>query len=313
MRTLLLLLLLALAACAPASLPKQAPGYPRVMILPQPDDQVSFQVDGLEWLRYHYGEGMPKPYFYPVMGPAGAPVTRITHPHDPHSHNHHLSLWIGHEKIGGVSFWGHNRNPSRIVFDHIRKIEDGDRASLTILGRWLDGDRKPLLLDERIWTLSPRFDTIGGDGFGEYMLDLELKLTPTAPSLTIGKTPFGFAAVRVAKMMGTADGGGTIRNSEGRINEEQLMPHRRARWCDYSGTPRPGAVNGVTLMDHPSNPNHPTYFHVRRDGWMGSSFSFDGDVVITKEKPLVVRYRYYVHRGAGDPKALDAEWEAFAR
>lgn len=305
--------LLAFSACSPASTPKVAPGFPRAMIVPQPDDQVSFQVDGREWLRYHFGERTPKPYFYPVMGPSGSPVTRITHPHDPHTHNHHLSLWVGHEKIGGTSFWGHNRNPSRIVFDHIKKIEDGDRAALTILGRWLDGEKKPLLLDERIWTLSPRFETLGPDGFGEYTLDLAMTLTPVGPTITIGKSPFGFAAVRVAKMMGTADGGGTIRNSEGQINEEQLMPHRRARWCDYSGTPAPGVVNGVTLMDHPSNPNHPTFFHVRRDGWMGSSFSFEGDIVVTKEKPLVLKYRFYVHAGAGEPKALEAEWERWSK
>lgn len=297
--------ILLLTGCS--RMPATAPGYPRVMILPQPDDQVSFQVDGREWLRYHYGEQTPKPYFYPVMGPAGAPVTRITHPHDPHTHNHHLSLWIGHQKIGGADFWGQNRNANRIAFDHIRKIEDGDRASLTILSKWLDAEKKPLLLDERVWTLTPRFDS------AEYTLDLELKLTPVATTLTIGKTNFGLVSVRVAKMMGTLDGGGTIRNSEGQVNEKELMPHRRARWCDYSGTPLPGVVNGVTLMDHPSNPNHPTYFHVRGDGWMGSSFSFEGDVVVTKEKPLVLKYRFYVHAGPGDPKALDAEWQKFAR
>src|SRR6185295_3851733 len=138
---------------------------------------------------------------------------------------------------------------------HIKTIEDGERASLTIFSKWLDGEKKPLLLDERIWTLTPRVETLGENGFGEYTLDLELKLTPVAPSITLGKTNFGLVAVRVAKMMGTADGGGTIRNSEGKVNEEELMPHRRARWCDYSGTPAPGVVNGVTLMDHPSNPN----------------------------------------------------------
>jgi Family of unknown function (DUF6807) len=306
------LLLLALMGCATAPA-GTSPGYPRAMVIPQPDDQVSFQVDGREWLRYHYGEQTPKPYFFPVMGPAGVPVTRLTHPHDPFTHNHHLSLWIGHEKVGGASFWGQLRNPARIAFDRIKAIEDGDRASLTILAQWLDGEKKPLLLDERTWTLSPRYDTLGSDGFGEYTLDLQLKLTPVAPTLTLGKTNFGLVAVRVAKMMGTLDGGGTIRNSEGQVNEKELMPHRRARWCDYSGRPSPGAVNGVTLFDHPSNPNHPTYFHVRGDGWMGSSFTFENDYVLSKEKPLVLKYRFYVHSGLGDAKALDAEWERWAK
>jgi len=308
-----LALLLALSGCVTPGTLKVDPAYPRAMIIPQPDDQVSFQVDGREWLRYHYGGQTAKPYFYPVMGPACVPVTRLTHPHDPHTHNHHLSLWIGHEKIGGANFWGMNQNPSRIAFDFIKKIDDGDRASLTILGRWLDGERKPLMLEDRTWTLSPKYETIGSGGFGEYTLDLALKLTPAASSITIGKSAFGFAAVRVAKMMGTADGGGTIRNSEGQVNEEQLMPHRRARWCDYSGTPALGAVSGVTLMDHPSNPNHPTYFHVRRDGWMGSSFSFEGDVTVTKEKPLILRYRFFVHAGPCEPERLDAEWRRYAQ
>jgi hypothetical protein len=214
--------------------------------------------------------------------------------------------------LGAADFWGHNRNPSRIAFDQIRKIEDGERASLTILAKWLDGDGKPLLLDERVWTLTPRYDTVSG-GFGEYTLDLRLTLTPVEPSITLGKTNFGLVSVRVAKMMGTLDGGGTVRNSEGQINEEQLMPHRRARWCDYSGRSAPSVWTGVTLMDHPSNPNHPTYFHVRGDGWMGSSFSFDGDVVVAKQKPLVLKYRFYVHEGMGYPRALNAEWEGWAK
>jgi hypothetical protein len=282
------------------------------MIIPQPDDQLSFQVDGREWLRYHYGAQTPKPYFYPVMGPAGAPVTRLTHPHDPFTHAHHLSLWIGHQNVAGLNFWEHLKSPARIVHDRIAKIEDGDRASLTIHAKWLDGDKKPLLLDERTWTLSPRYETLGANGYGEYTLDLELKLTPVAPTLTFAKSNFGLVAVRVAKMMGSADGGGTIRNSEGRVNEEQLMPHRRALWCDYSGRPAPGVVNGVTLFDHPSNPNHPTYFHVRRDGWMGSSFSFENDVVVTKEKPLVLRYRFLIHAGEGVPALLDQESRRYA-
>jgi len=302
--------LLLLAGClAPRA---SDPGYPRAMIIPQPDDQLSFQVDGREWLRYHYGPQTPKPYFYPVMGPAGAPVTRLTHPHDPVTHAHHLSLWIGHQSVAGVNFWEHLKSPARIVHDRIAKIEDGARAALTIHAKWLDGDKKPLLLDERTWTLTPRYETVGESGYGEYTLDLELRLTPVAPTVTFAKSNFGLVAVRVAKMMGSADGGGTIRNSEGRVNEEQLMPHRRARWCDYSGRPAPGVVNGVTLMDHPSNPNHPSYFHVRRDGWMGSSFSYEGDVVIAKEKPLLLRYRFFVHAGEGVPAVLDQESRRYA-
>jgi hypothetical protein len=302
-RTLCALLLL--AGCAT---PRPADAaFPRATIVPQPDDQLSFQVDGREWLRYHYGERTPKPYFYPVLGPSGAPVTRLTHPQDPFTHAHHLSLWIGHQSVNGLNFWEHMNSPARIVHDRVMKLEDGDRASLTIRAKWLDAAKKAVLNDERIWTFSPRYDTIGASGVGEYTLDLELKLSASAGPVTLAKSHFGLVAVRVAKMMGTKDGGGTIRNSEGRVNEAELMPHRKARWCDYSGTPAPGLVNGIALFDDPRNPNHPSYFHVRGDGWMGSSFTEAGDVVIAPGEPLVLRYRFLIHDGAGGAKRLDAE------
>jgi hypothetical protein len=296
----LLALLLAGGCAAPPAAP-----WPRALVVPQPDEQLSFQVGGREVLRYHYGPGTPKPYFYPVIGPAGLPVTRITHPRDPHTHDHHLSLWIGHQNVAGLNFWEHRRSPARIVHDHLVKLEDGDAARAVVRARWLDGDRKPVLLDERTWTLTPR------EG-GEFTLDLELKLGAAAGPVTIGKSHFGLIAVRVAKYMGTIDGGGRITNSEGRVDEKELMPHRRARWCDYSGPVAPGAIDGIALLDHPSNPNHPTYFHVRGDGWMGSSFSEEADVVVSKERPLVLRYRLWVHRGPADPAAIDREWKTFA-
>jgi hypothetical protein len=276
------------------------------MAVPQPDDQISFQVDGREVLRYHAGPQTPKPYFYPVIGPAGHPVTRITHPHDPFTHNHHLSLWIGHQDVGGANFWEHRQSAARIVHDRIARIVDGDRAELTIHAKWLDGEKRPLLLDRRVWTLAPIGET------GEFFLDLDLALTPVASSITIGKSSFGMVAVRVAKMMGTLDGGGTIRNSEGRVNEKELMPHRRARWCDYSGRVAPGLVNGISLFDHPGNPNHPTRFHVRGDGWMGASLTQEAAIEIRKERPLALKYRFWIHRGDGDPKAIDAEWSRWA-
>lgn len=290
-----------LGACASPT----TAAWPRAMIVPQPDDQLSFQVNGREVLRYHYGLQTPKPYFYPVIGPSGQPVTRLTHPHDPFTHNHHLSLWIGHQEVGGSNFWEHRQSAARIVHDRIAKLDDGDRAALTIHAKWLDAEKKPLLLDERVWTLTPRAD-------GEFFLDLELKLTPVAPALTLGKTNFGMLAVRVAKMMGTIDGGGTITNSEGKVNEKELMPHRRARWCDYSGPVAPADVNGIALFDHPKNPNHPAYFHVRGDGWMGASLTQAEALEIRKDQPLVLRYRFWVHRGACDAKLVDAEWRRWA-
>ena len=65
-------------------------------------------------------------------------------------------------------------------------------------------------------------------------------------------------------------------------------------------------------MNHPSNPNHPTHFHVRGDGWMGASFSEEADVELRKDKPLMLRYRFWIHRGQPDVAAIEAEWRRWA-
>lgn len=287
------------------------PPFPRVQLIPQPYDQVSFQVDGREWLRYHYGPATPKPYFFPVLGPSGREVTRISHPHDPHGHGHHLSLWIAHHDLDGQSFWQPYQTKNRIVHERMVKLEDGRTGTLAIRSRWL-ADTRPVLLDERVWTFTPLYDSMAGRPFGEYFLDLQLTLTPVNERAVIGKTPFGFVAVRVAKTMGVHDGEGRITNSAGQRNEGQVH-WQRAQWCDYSGHVVPGReVNGLTLMDHPSNPNHPTTFHVRDDGWMGAAFTYAEPYELTKANPLTLRYRFWVYSKWCDPAATATLWNRWS-
>jgi len=283
------------------------PDFPRAQVIPQPNDELSFQLDGREVLRYHCGAGVMRPYFYPVIGPSGRPVTRIGHPHDPFSHRHHLSLWIGHQDVNGRNFWEFSPTAGRIVLDRIVKIDDGDRAALTIRGVWQDDKKTALLTDDRVWTFVPR-----DDAPGEFFLDLDLTLTPPDQPVTLGKTHFGLLAVRVAKTMGVNDGGGKITNSEGKVGEKDVL-WQPARWCDYSGPAAPGGVvNGITIFDHPRNHGHPTHFHVRSDGWMGASLTEAGALDIQKQQPLNLRYRLWVHSGPCDPKQTDAQWERWA-
>ena len=74
------------------------------------------------------------------------------------------------------------------------------------------------------WALE-RFRNAGVDARAEAFTMPELWLERSTRisiegDVTFGKTPFGFLGVRVAKMIGVKDGGGTIRNSEGGVNEK---------------------------------------------------------------------------------------------
>jgi len=296
-------------ASAQVSLPNAKP-IPLVQALPQPYEQVSFQRDGVELARLHFGPGLNRPFVFPLLGPSGRSITRMGHPHDPVGHSHHNSVWVSHHDVNGWSFWAdRGTNQGRIVGQRLEKLDDSDTgAGATIFNHWVDKSGKVLLEERRRVSLELLPNN-------ESLLVLDLRFEAKGAAVTFGKTPFGLVGVRMAKSIGIADGGGTIRNSEGNVDEQgdNGCFWKRARWCDYSGPIAPGKNEGATLLDHPANPNHPTFFHVRSDGWMGTSFTHDAARVVEPGKPLQLRYAVYVHAGVPAREALQRRWESFAK
>jgi hypothetical protein len=278
---------------------------PRLEVLPLPYGQVSFRRDGLEITRYHFGEGLHRPFLFPVNGPSGLSLTRMGHPRDPESHSHHNSVWISHNDIDGVSFWS-DSGKGKIKHRRIVKYEDGgERSSIASENEWVADGSKVLLKEKRQITVL-LLDR------GEWLMVIDMEFSAAGEAVTLGKTPFGMTGVRMAKTIGVHDGGGTIRNSEGAVDEKEVF-WKRAKWVDYSGAIANEKNEGITLFDHPENPNHPSYFHVRNDGWMGASLTFDAPRKIEPGKPLKLRYGLYVHSEIKPTDAIEAQWKRFTK
>jgi hypothetical protein len=326
MRFLPALLLLTLTAHAAEPKP-----VPRMQAVPQPRDEVSFQRDGEEIARFRFAPDQRRPFVFPIIGPSGRSLTRMGHPHDPVSHSHHNSVWFSHQFVGGVDFW--SDRGGRIVHVKVLRFEDTDDiAFCETENAWLDKEGKPVLHDKRRVSVQPLADK-------EWLLLLDLQLEARTADVTLGESPFGLIGVRMAKTIGVADGGGTIRNSEGGTDEAGCF-RKPARWMDYSGPiakvesgdrkPESDAgtadatirnpqsairnpiIEGIALFDHPQNPNHPVPFHCRDDGWMGASLTFPGALTVKKGEPMRLRYALYVHAGMPAPAQIDAQWKAFA-
>jgi len=298
MRTLLFLL--TLSATVFAGDPKPVP---HMQAIPLPGDAVSLQRDGVELAQLHFAKDQRRPFVFPVNGPSGRSLTRMGHPRDPETHSHHNSVWFSHEFVAGVNFWGDRGGK----IEHLRLLRFEDSDGLTFVeteNAWLDPEGKPVLHDRR---------RIGARALpnGEWLLLLDLQLEARTTDVTLGQTAFGLLGVRMAKTIGVADGGGTIRNSEGGVDEAGCF-RKPARWMDYSGPITPQAGEGITLFDHPQNPGHPTTFHCRNDGWMGAALTFVQPLVIKKGEPLHLRYALYVHRDVATAEKIEAQWKAFA-
>jgi hypothetical protein len=277
---------------------------PRLQAVPQPYEQASFQRDGVEITRYHFGPRLNRPFLFPIIGPAGRSLTRMGHPHDPESHSHHNSVWLSHKNVAGVDFWS-DRRLGTIRHKRIVKYDDeGEESTITAENEWVDEGGKVLLNETR------RISVVLLEG-KEWLLVIDSTFTAKDKPIALGKTPFGMIGVRMAKTIGVNDGGGRIRNSEGGVNEKEIF-WKRARWVDYSGAIEDDRIEGITLFDHPSNPNHPSHFHVRNDGWMGASLTFEGPREIPQGSALHLRYGLYVHSDMKPAADIEKQWKRFA-
>jgi hypothetical protein len=297
---------IALTATLAAAEPKPVP---RMQAVPLPLDQVSLQRDGAELCRIHFANTQQRPFIFPILGPSGRYLTRMGHPHDPVGHSHHNSVWLSHEKAGGANFWtdraGKDQLLGRIQHLRILRLYDSDTvAFVETENAWLLPDNTPALHDKRRIAARPLEN-------GEWLLTLDIQLEARTADTILDQTAFGLLGVRMAKTIGVTDGGGTIRNSEGGVDEKDCF-RKPARWMDYSGPVANGVIEGIALFDHPENPNHPVPFHCRDDGWMGASLTFPEPLTIKKDNHQRLRYALYIHSGQALSEKIEFHWKAFA-
>ena len=270
---------------------------PHMILEPQPHHELQVKMrvgrEDLLVTSYHYHPDQPKPYLWPLVYSNGINLVRLGHPHDPgDTHDHHHGVWVGHRGINGVNFW-EEKTGGFLRHQNFERMEDGPvMARLRPRILWESPEGQPIAEERRQITTCV------------HGLDFDIKLTGVDGPLEFVQAPFGLLGVRVAKSMSVFDGGGRITNSEGGLNEPGVFG-QPARWCDYTGPVAPDTRHGITFMDHPDNPNHPTQWHVRHDGWMGASFTGKAPFTLPAGETLRLRYRLHLHDA--NPERTDDE------
>jgi hypothetical protein len=116
-------------------------------------------------------------------------------------------------------------------------------------------------------------------------------------------------------------GKGHIVNSAG-VRDGQTWG-KRAEWCDYYG-PVEGRTVGIAIFDHPKNPRHPTWWHVRDYGLFAANpfgqHDFEslpdktaGNLVVPAGKSVTFRYRFYLHEGDEQQAKVAEKYQQYVK
>jgi sugar phosphate isomerase/epimerase len=266
-------------------------------------DKLRVEINGELFTEYNY-QDVPRPFFYPVIGPTGVPVNRHwpmkdINKDEAQDHVHHKSLWFTHGEVNGHDFWGEGRGSGKVVHDKFLKVSSGsETGEITSTNKWVARDGKVICTDTRTHRFYNRPD-------GQCM-DFEITFHASEGKVVLGDTKEGSMAIRLTPTMRLKGkvGKGHIVNSEGQTDGSTWG--KRAAWCDYYG-PVEGETVGVAIFDHPANPKHPTWWHVRDYGLFAANpfgvHNFErktkgvGDITIPAGESLTFKYRFYFHKG----------------
>lgn len=315
-KTLLSLLGFALLASLPGA---ALPAATTPIRLTRSEDRVRVELGGQLFTEFIF-KGGPRPYCYPVLAADGTPLTRDfpmrkDTPGEETDHPHHRSLWFTHGDVNGIDFWAEGPGKGLIVTDDVKVANlGGGVGTIEAANRWVAPDGKVVMTDET--TL--RIRAVPGGRLIDWQVTLK---APADRPVVLGDTKEGSMALRLAQWMTPphtyqkkkTDGKGSIVNDAG-VRDADAWG-KRSTWVDYHA-PKDGKVYGVAMFDHPQNPRHPTWWHVRDYGLFAANpfgqHDFEpahrknpkaGELEIAPGHRVTFRYRIYFHEG--DEKAAN--------
>jgi hypothetical protein len=130
--------------------------------------------------------------------------------------------------------------------------------------------------------------------------------------VTIKKTNHSLFSARMAVDLSVKNGG-TMINAEGLTSEAGTLG-KNSPWIDYYGK-RGIAVEGLAIMQHPSNPWYPSPWFTRDYGFMSPTPMYwpqnGTDTQMKKGTTLVLRYRVLVHSGTTTEADIAGQFEKY--
>ncbi len=277
-----------------------------------------------------YRDSLEKPVLYPVHAADGAIVTRgfplNPQPGDPTDHPHHLGIWFNFENVNGLDFWNNSYAIPKekkhqygwIRTDKILETSDGEKGVISYHANWTNQQKKVLLEEttqlefsgtahqriiDRVTVLKADTTVLFTDAKdGMYGIRLAHALQLPDKKDQEFKDDKGNATMVKASADNIANG--NYITSEGKQGDDAWST--RGRWCKVYGKMGSDSIS-VIMIDHPKNPNYPTFWHARGYGLfaanpLGEKIFTNGksfkNLKLKKGESVTFRFRIVIDDGS---------------
>lgn len=290
----------------------------------QSPDRISVTIDGKPFTEFFVGADAVKPYLHPLRSASGKIVTRSypmeTVEGEAKDHPHHRGLWFTHGLVNEVDFWANEKNQKGagkagrgvIITRRITAVESGKKkGTIGANFEWQEPSGKGLLAEQRKMTFYSHPT--------QRWIDFDITLT-ALEDVVFGDTKEGTFAIRLTTSLEEKHSG-KMHSADGKAGEKEVWG-KRSPWLDYDGVVD-GEKLGLAILDHPSNPRHPTYWHSRGYGLYAANpfgvrdFERDktksGDMQLAKGGVVRFRYRLIIHPGDAAEAKIADEFKKYAK
>ncbi len=308
--------------------------------------RVDVTIAGKPFTSYIWPTTLKKPTLYPLRTARGTVVTR-GFPLEPRKgervdHPHHVGLWLNYGDVNGLDFWNNSdaipaeQAPKMGTILHRRVVEaksGADQGELAVEMDWVGPDKKPLLHEQTRFIFR---------GTGETRtIDRLTTLTALDQRVIFHDIKEGFLGMRVARgLEQPADKPEVFTDASGKATAVPVLDNTgvtgqyisseglkgdavwgtRGKWTMLRGAVDAEPVT-IAILDNPSNPGFPTYWHARGYGLfaanpLGVKDFTNGkqelNLTVEPGKSVSFKYRILILSGAATPDTIEQQYKAFA-
>lgn len=293
------------------------------------DKKIDVIIGGKLFTSFLYPDSLEKPVLYPLHDAGGTVVTRSfpldKRTGDPTDHPHHIGLWFNYENLNGLDFWNNSyaipaakkSQYGWIRTDKILEAQSGNTGIITYHANWTN-QAKDVIVEEttrfefsgnanqrvidRITTLKANVEAKFNDA-KDGMLGLRLAHELQMQSKEDQKFTDDKGIVTVVKGGTDNLANGNYITSEGKTGDAAWST--RGVWCKVYGKMGTDSVS-IAIIDHPKNPNYPTFWHARGYGLfaanpLGEKIFTNGksakNLTLKKGESVTFKYRIVINNG----------------